>query len=94
MLTQTDAFGHTLSWQYNSAGQMTQMTDPAGGIYQYSYDISGNLTGVIYPDLSSKTYWYNESVNTGGKSPRRSPALPMRMSCAMRRSNTTVWVRQ
>jgi RHS repeat-associated protein len=66
LLTQSDAFGHSLSWQYNSAGQMTQMTDPAGGIYQYGYDASGNLTGVIYPDSSSKTYWYNESANTGG----------------------------
>jgi RHS repeat-associated protein len=68
LLTQSDAFGHTLSWQYNAIGQMSQMTDPAGGIYQYSYDASGNLIGVIYPDGSSKTYWYNESANTGGAS--------------------------
>ncbi len=66
LLSQSDAFGHTLSWAYNTAGQMTQMTDPAGGIYQYSYDSNGNMTGVVYPDLSSKTYWYNESANTGG----------------------------
>lgn len=66
LLTQSDAFGHTLSWQYNAAAQMTQMTDPAGGIFQYNYDGNGNLTGVVYPDLTTKTYWYNESVNTGG----------------------------
>jgi RHS repeat-associated protein len=65
LLTQSDAFGHTLSWQYNASGQMTQLTDPAGGGYQYSYT-NGNLTGVIYPDESSKTFWYNESANTGG----------------------------
>ena len=62
LLTQSDAFGHTLSWHYNAAGQMSQMTDPAGGIYQYRYDANSNLTGVIYPDSSSKTYWYNESA--------------------------------
>ena len=66
LLTQSDAFGHTLSWQYNASGQMSQMTDPAGGIYQYAYDSNGNLTGVTYPDGSSKTYWYNESANTAG----------------------------
>ncbi len=66
LLTQSDAFGHTLSWQYNVSGQMSQMTDPAGGIYQYTYDTIGNLTGVTYPDGSSKIYWYNEPANTGG----------------------------
>jgi YD repeat-containing protein len=66
LLSQSDPFGHTLSWQYNSAGQMTQMIDPAGGIYQYAYNSNTNLTQVIYPDRSSKTYEYNESANTGG----------------------------
>jgi YD repeat-containing protein len=65
LLMESDAFGHTLSWTYNAAGQMVTMTDPAGGTYQYSYT-NGNLTGVMYPDQSSKTYWYNESANTGG----------------------------
>ena len=66
LLTESDAFGHGLSWQYNSAGLMSQMTDPAGGVYQYSYDPNRNLIGVVYPDGTSKTYWYNESTNTSG----------------------------
>jgi YD repeat-containing protein len=66
LIAATDAFGHTLSWQYNSAGRVVQMTDPGGGVYQYSYDTVGNLTGVAYPGGTSKTYWYNESANTGG----------------------------
>jgi RHS repeat-associated protein len=66
LTSQSDAFGHTLSWQYNAAGQMTQMTDPAGGTYQYGYDMNGNLTSVTYPDSTSKSYEYNESANTGG----------------------------
>jgi RHS repeat-associated protein len=68
LLSQSDAFGHSLSWQYNSTGQMILMTDPAGGTYQYSYDSSSNLTGVIYPDSASKAYEYNESADTGGVS--------------------------
>ncbi len=65
LLSQSDAFGHTLSWQYNANGQMTQMTDPAGGTYVYAYNGNSNLpTSVTYPDGSSKTYWYNESANT------------------------------
>jgi RHS repeat-associated protein len=68
LLTQSDAFGHSLSWAYNSFGQMTLMTDPASGTYQYSYDSNTNLVGVIYPDGSGKTYEYNESANTGGAS--------------------------
>src|SRR5262245_37404517 len=45
---------------------MVQMTDPAGGTYQYTYDTTGNQTSVTFPDSSSKTYVYNESANTGG----------------------------
>ena len=67
LLTQTDAFGHTLSWKYNAAGQMTQMTDPAGGTYTYVYNGNSNLpASITYPDGSTKTYWYNESANTAG----------------------------
>jgi RHS repeat-associated protein len=67
LLTKTDAFGHTLSWRYDANSRMVQMQDPAGGIYQYSYDNThGNLTGVTYPDGSIKSYSYNESAHTGG----------------------------
>jgi RHS repeat-associated protein len=66
MLTESDAFGHTLSWQYNPTGVVSEMSDPAGGVYQYSYDGYGNLTGVQYPDGTSKTYSYNEQAYTGG----------------------------
>lgn len=66
LLSKTDAFGHTLTWQYNTAGRMAQMQDPGGGIYQYSYDSMGNLSSVVYPDGSTKGYSYNESAYTGG----------------------------
>jgi RHS repeat-associated protein len=66
LLSQSDAFGHTLSWQYNALTQVSQMTDPAGGIYQFSYGTAGNLTSVQYPDGTTKSYSYNESADTGG----------------------------
>jgi RHS repeat-associated protein len=67
LLSKTDAFGHTLSWKYDANSRMVEMQDPAGGIYQYSYDSTfGNLTGVTYPDGSTKSYVYNESANTSG----------------------------
>jgi RHS repeat-associated protein len=67
LLTKTDPFGHTLSWRYDASGRMVQMQDPGGGVYQYSYDNSaGNLTGVTYPDGSTRSYSYNESAHTGG----------------------------
>src|SRR5277367_6284449 len=68
LLSESDSFGHSLSWQYNSAGQMSQMIDPAGGVYQYIYDTQGNMINVVYPDGTGKSYWYNEPANTSGVS--------------------------
>ena len=34
------------------------MTDPDGKIYSYGYDVNNNLTDVIYPDGSTRTYHY------------------------------------
>ncbi len=64
LLSESDAFGHTISWQYNAASQVSQMTDPAGGVYTYTYDTTGNLTGVTYPDTKTRGYSYNESAYT------------------------------
>jgi YD repeat-containing protein len=66
LISQSDPFGHALSWTYNQLGQMAQMTDPAGGLYQYLYDAMGNLTSVTYPDTTVVQYKYNEPAYTGG----------------------------
>jgi RHS repeat-associated protein len=64
----SDPEGHTLTFGYNSSGQLTSMTDGNGAITRFNYgDANGNLTSVVYPDLNAgtktRTYWYNETAN-------------------------------
>jgi YD repeat-containing protein len=49
MASQTDAFGRKLQWSYNTQGRLLQMIDPAGGVYDYSYDANLNQSGVTFP---------------------------------------------
>lgn len=70
----THSNGQTLQFQYDEAGRMIGMTDPAGGTTEYryggvsSYTSNGaptdNLTSVIRADGSTRTYWYNEPGKT------------------------------
>jgi RHS repeat-associated protein len=69
MLSQTGAFGHTLQWRYNANGLMSQMIDPANGIYDYTYDANFNMATVTYPAQlpgarKTKTYHYEDPTNT------------------------------
>jgi RHS repeat-associated protein len=58
-----------LTFLYDAKYRIAQMTDPAGGIYQYQYDTDstgvalatayGNLTRVVAPDSTARTYEYN-----------------------------------
>ena len=50
-----DTFGRTLSFSYDSQGQLASMSNPSGGTYTYS----GNA--VIYPDGSKKQYFYDNA---------------------------------
>jgi RHS repeat-associated protein len=61
-----DAFGHTLSFTYDSHGWLATMTDPRGGLYQYAHDAVGDITSVTYPDGTVRTYVYNEPAYTSG----------------------------
>ncbi|XVO90118.1 RHS repeat-associated core domain-containing protein [Pseudomonas palleroniana] len=49
-------------WKYerNDQGDVTRRTDPAGHITDYSYNPSGQLTGVWYPDHSCHRLVWNE----------------------------------
>jgi RHS repeat-associated protein len=66
LLSATDFRGRALQFTYNSNTNISKITDSAGNVYQFQYDIAGNLWKVIYPGTGSptRTYVYNESANT------------------------------
>ncbi|MFT3930869.1 MAG: RHS repeat-associated core domain-containing protein [Spongiibacteraceae bacterium] len=73
LLNVVDSFGRTLSFGYNNFNYVVKMTTPNGGVYRYSYDTAttangGNLLSVTYPDNTTRSYVYNETVNTSGAS--------------------------
>ncbi|MEV0431357.1 ricin-type beta-trefoil lectin domain protein [Micromonospora sp. NPDC050495] len=47
------------TYGYNTAGELTTITDAAGNITRYGYDLSGNRTSVQDPDSGSSTSTYN-----------------------------------
>lgn len=62
----TDVFGRSIQFGYNINGRIVRVTDPNGAIYLYGHDTQWNLTSVQGPDLTTRTYVYNESANTSG----------------------------
>ncbi|MDH4742519.1 hypothetical protein OMP43_00650 [Sphingomonas sp. CBMAI 2297] len=44
MTGKTDALSHTTSWQYDSSGRITRVTQPEGNYLQLTYDARGNVT--------------------------------------------------
>jgi len=46
----SNRFGRYLEFSYDTAGQMSTVTDQNGYEIHYSYDLQGNLISVIYPD--------------------------------------------
>ena len=61
--TVVDAFGRTLTFGYDSHGRIGTVTDPSGGVITYQYGGDGEVEGIAsvsYPDLTSKTYLYEE----------------------------------
>jgi RHS repeat-associated protein len=74
LIGMADNFGRSISMKYNSAGNLSALTDPAAGVTTYTYDeVSGNcpssfasgacqrLTSVLYPDGKTRRYHYNET---------------------------------
>lgn len=47
--TGTDATTHTVSYGYDSAGNLTSITDPDGNVYTFGYDSAHNLTSITTP---------------------------------------------
>lgn len=65
LATISDFTGRSLGFSYNTRNQLTQMTDPAGGLYTYDYNVDatnrGNslLNKVTYPNGTSIQYTYD-----------------------------------
>ncbi len=66
-LTSTDAAGRTTHYAYNTAGQLTSLTNPLGQETRYVYDATGDLTTIIDADgktTASFTYDSFDRVKT------------------------------
>nr|WP_255609159.1 DUF6531 domain-containing protein [Methylosinus sp. Sm6] len=62
----SDPFGRVLSFFYNDwTNKISKAVAPDGGEYIYSYDGSGNLISVKYPDNSSRKYLYEDGRRLG-----------------------------
>jgi YD repeat-containing protein len=64
----SNAFGHSLNFVYNAAGQLASVTMPDGQVTSYGYDsttVAGRLATVSYPAVGggtvSKTYLYENA---------------------------------
>ena len=82
LLCVTDTGGRQLQFEYDAFGRITKAIDPANNAYVYEYDgasggcasasatnpacSANNLTKVIYPDLGSQTYHYNDAGQING----------------------------
>ena len=70
----SDEFGRSLTFSYDGGGRLTTMTDPAGGSYQYNYEVNPavpiptchgegcqHVSSVTYPDLKTRVYHWDEA---------------------------------
>jgi YD repeat-containing protein len=62
LITVADPFGRQLNFTYESGSRVITMTDPAGGIYEYTY-ASVNLASVKYPGGATRSYLYGEAAH-------------------------------
>jgi len=65
-----DRSGRSIQLSYGPRGTVDHLIDPAGSVYDYSYDSNFNLTSVTYPpepsgSRPSKTYHYGSNYNNG-----------------------------
>jgi RHS repeat-associated protein len=60
LATVVDSFGHTLSFEWDSAAKprLHKVTDPASGVITYTYDANNNLSTVTYQDGKQRQYLY------------------------------------
>lgn len=53
--------GRTVDYTYLDNDWMETVADPVGGVSQYSYDVSGRVTGVAHPNNTYATYAYDRA---------------------------------
>jgi RHS repeat-associated protein len=58
----TNAFGRTLTFQYNGASQLASVTTPDARVIHYGYDSTGRLSSVTYPDGKSRSFVYENAA--------------------------------
>jgi RHS repeat-associated protein len=74
----SDAFGHSLTFTYDTSGRLSTMIDPNGGTTTYTYDDTnnvGNLSVVTHPDGTIQSYRYSESGYVAATGPSHPHAL-------------------
>jgi RHS repeat-associated protein len=57
--TPTGSYDAT-KYTYHEAGQLATVTDPAGNVWRYDYDLLGHKIKDVDPDKGTTTYTYNE----------------------------------
>lgn len=57
----TSAAGNSVSFTRDSQGRITQIKDPSGNVYGYSYDANGNLASVSLPGQSTPIQYTYDS---------------------------------
>ncbi|MCL2872981.1 MAG: hypothetical protein FWF41_08430, partial [Betaproteobacteria bacterium] len=63
LIVVTDGFGRQLHLGYDDDSRLLWMMEPAGHVFWYAYENnhSGNLSQVIYPDQTSRSYLYEDA---------------------------------
>lgn len=68
--------GVSVAFARDAQGRITQITDPAGNVYQYGYDTNGDLVSVSLPGVANPiTYSYENHYFTGAVDPRGNPII-------------------
>lgn len=69
--------GLSVSFERDAEGRITRIVDPAGNVYQYSYDLAGDLVELRLPDITTPvTYSYDDDhLFLEGNDPRGNTML-------------------
>jgi RHS repeat-associated protein len=72
--TPTGAYDKTL-YEYNTAGKLAKITDPAGTVWSYGYDQRGNQTKAVDPDKGTTNSFYDDRGKLASSSDQRGKSI-------------------